>query len=117
MKNGGVYDGEWKNAMRDGSGKYVWPDRSYYEGEWVEDKANGFGKLGNSFLILIQFMLMVIFMKDSGQMIWLMVEVFIYIVVLFINIFKEELDMKENGKMIYNMVKELKYGLMEPNMK
>jgi len=50
-------------------------------------------------------------------MIWPMVEVFIYIVVLFINIFKEELDMKENGKMIYNMDKEWKYGQMEPNMK
>lgn len=46
MKNDGVYEGEWKNAMRDGQGKYVWPDRSFYEGDWVEDKANGFGKLG-----------------------------------------------------------------------
>jgi len=32
MRNGGVYEKEWKNGMRDGQGKYVWPDRSYYEG-------------------------------------------------------------------------------------
>lgn len=46
MRNGGVYEGEWKNGKRDGHGKYVWPDKSFYEGEWVEDKANGKGKLG-----------------------------------------------------------------------
>lgn len=28
-----------------------------------------------------------------------------------------ELNTKENGKMIYNMEKELKHGLMEVNMK
>ena len=49
MKNGGIYEGEWKNGMRDGKGKYVWPDRSYYEGDWVEDKACGKGKLGKNF--------------------------------------------------------------------
>lgn len=47
MKNGGVYEGEWKNQMRDGNGKYTWPDLSYYQGEWFEDKANGNGKLGS----------------------------------------------------------------------
>jgi len=26
------YEGEWRNGMRDGYGKYVWPDRSYYDG-------------------------------------------------------------------------------------
>ena len=31
--------------MRNGQGKYVWPDESYYEGEWIEDKAHGLGKL------------------------------------------------------------------------
>ena len=50
-------------------------------------------------------------------MIWLMVEVFIYIVVILNNKFKEGLGMKEIGKMICNMDKELKFGQMEPNMK
>ena len=57
MINGGTYEGEWKNGMRDGAGKYVklflflsiviqvWPDKSYYDGEWVKDKAWGKGKL------------------------------------------------------------------------
>lgn len=31
--------------MRDGKGTHSWPDGSYYKGEWLEDKANGFGKL------------------------------------------------------------------------
>ncbi len=31
--------------MRDGYGKHVWPDQSYYEGYWLEDKAHGKGKL------------------------------------------------------------------------
>ena len=31
--------------MRDGYGVQTWPDSSRYEGEWVEDKANGKGKL------------------------------------------------------------------------
>ncbi len=45
MKNGGVYDGEWLEGMRDGKGKHTWPDKSYYEGEWKQDKADGNGKL------------------------------------------------------------------------
>ncbi len=32
MKNGGIYEGEWKEGRRDGQGKHTWPDGSYYEG-------------------------------------------------------------------------------------
>ncbi len=32
MKSSATYEGEWKNGMRDGDGKYVWPDKSYYIG-------------------------------------------------------------------------------------
>ncbi|EGR34336.1 hypothetical protein IMG5_015740 [Ichthyophthirius multifiliis] len=45
MKNGGQYEGEWKNGMREGKGKHIWPDGSFYNGEWKEDKAHGYGKL------------------------------------------------------------------------
>lgn len=37
MKNGGSYEGEWKNEMRDGQGVHIWVDSSKYEGEWKED--------------------------------------------------------------------------------
>ena len=39
MKNGGTYEGEWKNGLRHGFGKHVWQDTSYYEGNWFDDKA------------------------------------------------------------------------------
>jgi hypothetical protein len=45
MINGGYYEGDWRNGMREGCGKHTWPDQSYYEGEWVADKAEGKGKL------------------------------------------------------------------------
>ncbi|CAD8163462.1 unnamed protein product [Paramecium pentaurelia] len=45
LESGAVYEGEWKNGMRDGFGKQKWPDGSIYEGEWVEDKSSGRGKL------------------------------------------------------------------------
>lgn len=41
LESGAVYEGEWKNGMRDGNGKQKWPDGSIYEGEWVEDKSSG----------------------------------------------------------------------------
>lgn len=45
LPTGAVYEGEWKNEMRDGYGKQEWPDGSRYEGYWLNDKANGIGKL------------------------------------------------------------------------
>ena len=34
LENGAVYDGEWKNNLMDGYGKYEWPDGKKYEGEF-----------------------------------------------------------------------------------
>ena len=30
--------------MKDNKGKYVWPNKSYYDGMWYEDKMSGFGE-------------------------------------------------------------------------
>lgn len=45
LQSGAIYEGEWKDEMRDGYGRQVWPDESRYEGYWLNDKANGYGKL------------------------------------------------------------------------
>lgn len=39
----GVYEGEWKNGLRDGQGKYTWTNGDTYTGAWFEDKRNGQG--------------------------------------------------------------------------
>ena len=54
------------------------------------------------------FMWMVIFIMDFGQMIKLMDMEFINMLM--------ELNMKENGRMTYNMEEVLKLGLMDLNM-
>jgi hypothetical protein len=44
--NGGkVYDGEWKNNKMNGKGTLTWADGKKYEGNFVEDKRDGHGKL------------------------------------------------------------------------
>ncbi len=50
MGNGVRYIGQFNNGMRNGKGKQVWDDFSLYEGYWVDDRANGRGRLihGNS---------------------------------------------------------------------
>ena len=54
-------------------------------------------------------MLMAIYMKDSGKMIWQMEKGFTYTV--------EVPNMKVSGKMIYKMASELKYGRIMQDMK
>jgi hypothetical protein len=39
-----VYDGEWKDGLKNGRGKNTFPDGSVYDGEWKDDKQNGRGK-------------------------------------------------------------------------
>lgn len=34
LASGAVYEGEWIDDMRDGYGKQEWPDGSKYEGNW-----------------------------------------------------------------------------------
>jgi hypothetical protein len=55
------------------------------------------------------FILMEIFMKENGVMIWLMEGEFICI--------QEVLNMRENGKMIYKMDMELRLGLVKKKKK
>lgn len=35
FSNGDVYDGRWKNGMRDGEGVYNYFNGDKYEGNWV----------------------------------------------------------------------------------
>ena len=33
------------DKLRHGPGSQLWPDGSYYHGQWINDKATGFGRL------------------------------------------------------------------------
>lgn len=41
-----IYDGNFKNGMPDGFGKYTWRNGDWYEGFWKEGKYEGRGTLG-----------------------------------------------------------------------
>ena len=85
MNDGGWYEGEWLNRMRDGYGVLVrlniikfknWKNGNIYEGYWKFNKAEGKGKL--SILNYKQkLMLMAIHTKVRGRMHNLMVLVHI----------------------------------------
>eukprot|EP00003_Mantamonas_plastica_P032891 TRINITY_DN914_c0_g1_i1.p1 TRINITY_DN914_c0_g1~~TRINITY_DN914_c0_g1_i1.p1 ORF type:complete len:719 (+),score=229.47 TRINITY_DN914_c0_g1_i1:95-2251(+) len=38
-----VFNGQWKNGLRDGIGRQEYRDGSYYEGDWCQDKRHGDG--------------------------------------------------------------------------
>jgi hypothetical protein len=40
----GSYDGQWKNDMKYGYGRFVWPNGAWYDGEWKDDLQDGNGK-------------------------------------------------------------------------
>ncbi|CDW73108.1 morn repeat protein [Stylonychia lemnae] len=42
--SGQVYDGLWKNGLRNLYGRYVYVSGNYYIGEWKDSKINGYGK-------------------------------------------------------------------------
>ncbi|EAR99464.1 protein kinase (macronuclear) [Tetrahymena thermophila SB210] len=44
-KNGSRYEGEVRNGVRDGKGKYYYNNGGYYEGSWKDGKMNGQGTL------------------------------------------------------------------------
>ncbi|KAL4493265.1 hypothetical protein ABPG73_007072 [Tetrahymena malaccensis] len=48
LKNGSVYQGQWKNGQRHGRGKKLQQDGCIYEGYWKNNMANGYGILINS---------------------------------------------------------------------
>ena len=44
--NGALYKGEWsKEGLRHGKGKQIWDDGSVYEGSWINDHVEGWGRL------------------------------------------------------------------------
>jgi hypothetical protein len=43
--DGSVYDGSWRDGMMSGRGIFTWPDGSVYEGEWKDSKRHGQGVL------------------------------------------------------------------------
>ncbi len=47
-QDGGRYEGEWKENKMNGYGKLFYQsDKIAYEGEWVNDQFHGWGKLYN----------------------------------------------------------------------
>ena len=44
-KNGIKYEGDFKNNVIDGNGKYIWENGSYYIGQWIKGLKHGKGKL------------------------------------------------------------------------
>jgi hypothetical protein len=45
LEGGAVYDGQWRDGMMNGRGVFTWPDNSVYDGEWKDGKRNGQGLL------------------------------------------------------------------------
>ena len=45
-RKGGVYEGQFLNGKRQGYGRLIWYDGSYYEGMFEDDGQNGQGKFG-----------------------------------------------------------------------
>ena len=42
-ENEEIYDGEWKDGLKEGKGTLTSPDGGKYEGEWKNDKMEGQG--------------------------------------------------------------------------
>ena len=36
-----TYEGIWENDIKEGNGKYTWPNKTAYNGKWVQAKRNG----------------------------------------------------------------------------
>ena len=43
--NGDTYEGNWVNDVINGYGKYTWSSGNVYEGNWKNDARNGYGKI------------------------------------------------------------------------
>lgn len=41
--DGRKYEGQWKNNKMEGYGIFTWPDGRRYEGEYIDDKKEGKG--------------------------------------------------------------------------
>ena len=42
-KLGISYEGEYKFGLKDGIGKFEWPDGRWYKGQWKNGKQHGYG--------------------------------------------------------------------------
>ena len=40
-----MYDGEWRNGLRNGRGKCSYWNRGVYEGKWINDVRAGLGQV------------------------------------------------------------------------
>lgn len=41
--DGAMYEGNWVNNQANGKGKFTYNNRDVYEGNWKNGKANGYG--------------------------------------------------------------------------
>jgi hypothetical protein len=65
--DGRKYDGEWKNNKMEGYGVFTWPDGRKYEGQYIDDKKEGHG-IFYWYLFLIKFVgLTVGNMMENGK--------------------------------------------------
>ncbi|EPT25936.1 MORN repeat-containing protein [Toxoplasma gondii ME49] len=48
LASGAVYEGQWKDPLRDGEGKLSWPDGQTYEGSFKKDECHGEGTWSDS---------------------------------------------------------------------
>jgi hypothetical protein len=43
--NGDIYDGDYKDGLRDGNGDYIYKNGNKFTGKWVKGIANGYGEM------------------------------------------------------------------------
>ncbi len=48
FESGVIYKGSWRGKVKEGHGLQVWPDGAQYEGNWLNNQANGKGKFSYS---------------------------------------------------------------------
>jgi hypothetical protein len=41
--DGSIYEGQWKSGMRFGRGKYTYANGDWYDGNWKDNKKDGHG--------------------------------------------------------------------------
>ena len=46
--DGYIYDGNYANDMKEGTGTYYWPNGSAYQGGWRQNKKHGAGLMRNA---------------------------------------------------------------------
>jgi len=49
----GIYEGEFKNGIKEGKGKFIYNNKEIYDGEWENDIKKGKGKFIYDIIIYI----------------------------------------------------------------